>query len=115
MVVSFRTMIGLRWLPNVLKATMLPLGTSMDPGQTVARAGKSASGTVAKVLISLKGKDKDKDTDTETAPNKVKTDHLAAWKYLEPKDLTMLLVGEENRNWKFCTKCVCKKSGKTGF
>ncbi|KAI2512823.1 hypothetical protein MHU86_1612 [Fragilaria crotonensis] len=63
----------------------------------------------------LKGKDRDKDTDAEPLAKKVKTDHLAAWKYLEPKDLTKPLVDEDNRKWKFCTKCVCKKSGKTGF
>ena len=51
---------------------------------------------------------------SEPAAKKIKTE-LPAWRYLEPKDLTKPLVDEDGRTWKFCTKCVCRKSGKTGM
>jgi hypothetical protein len=54
------------------------------------------------------------DKDTEPLPKKPKTE-LPAWRYAEPKDLTKPLVDEDGRKWKFCTKCVCHKSGKTGL
>jgi hypothetical protein len=63
-----------------------------------------------------KDKDKDKGKSDSDAPaqNKPKTDELPAWRYLEPKDLTVPLV-DSGRSWKFCTKCKCKKSGRVGF
>ena len=59
-------------------------------------------------------KQKPKDTDAAPAAKKAKGD-LPAWRYLEPKDLTKPLDDGDGRSWKFCTKCVCKKSGKTGM
>ena len=50
----------------------------------------------------------------EPASKKPKSD-LPAWRYAEPKDLTKPLVDDDGRKWKFCTKCVCKKSGRTGM
>ncbi|KAI2509164.1 hypothetical protein MHU86_5283 [Fragilaria crotonensis] len=56
----------------------------------------------------------DKNDASEPASKKAKTD-LPAWRYAEPKNLTQPLVDDDGRKWKFCTKCVCKKSGKTGM
>jgi hypothetical protein len=55
----------------------------------------------------------DKDAD-EPAAKKVKT-AVPAWRYVEPKNLTVALVDDNGKNWKFCTKCVCRHSGKTGL
>ena len=61
-----------------------------------------------------KSKDKDKENDLPAA-KRAKATLPACWRYLEPKDLTKPLVDDDGRSWKFCTKCVCKKSGKTGM
>jgi hypothetical protein len=39
---------------------------------------------------------------------------LAAWKYLEPKDLTKPLI-EDGKEWKFCSKCKCRKTDRMGI
>ena len=38
-----------------------------------------------------------------------------AWRYVEPKDLTKPVIDETGNVWKFCTKCVCNKTGRTGL
>ena len=38
-----------------------------------------------------------------------------AWRYVEPKDLTKPVIDEMRNVWKFCTKCVCNKTGRTGL
>ena len=48
-------------------------------------------------------------------PKKEKEKELPAWRYLEPKDLTKALKDGDGREWKFCTKCKCKKSQKVGM
>jgi hypothetical protein len=58
-------------------------------------------------------KDADKDSD-EPAVKKAKSS-LPAWRYIEPKDLTTALVDDSGKKWKFCTKCVCRQSGKKGL
>jgi hypothetical protein len=40
---------------------------------------------------------------------------LASWKYIEPKDISVIHKDEEGREWKFCTKCKCKATNKKGF
>jgi hypothetical protein len=60
----------------------------------------------------VKDADKEKDSD-EPAAKKARIG-LAAWKYLEPKDLTKPLV-EDGKEWKFCTKCKCRKTDKVGI
>ena len=40
---------------------------------------------------------------------------LAAWKYIEPKDPSVAFVDDDGKEWKYCSKCVCKASGKQGF
>ncbi len=59
-------------------------------------------------------KSKEKESDDPPAAKRAKTT-LPAWRYLEPRDLTKPLVDDDGRSWKFCTKCVCKKSGKAGM
>ena len=49
-----------------------------------------------------------------TGPNKKVKTELAAWKYLEPKDLNKPLI-EDGKAWKFCTHCRCKKTGRQGI
>jgi hypothetical protein len=62
-----------------------------------------------------KFKDKDADNNTsEPAAKKIKT-AIPAWRYVEPKDLTVALVDDNGKHWKFCTKCVCRQSGKRGL
>ena len=39
---------------------------------------------------------------------------LPAWRYLEPKDLSIPLL-DDGRTWKFCTKCKCNKTGRQGL
>ena len=58
-------------------------------------------------------KDADKDLD-ETATKKSKAS-LPAWRYVEPKDLTTGLVDNNDKTWKFCTKCVCQQFSKKGL
>ena len=40
---------------------------------------------------------------------------LAAWKYLEPKDLSTVVKDENGKEWKFCTKCMCRATKKKGY
>jgi hypothetical protein len=40
---------------------------------------------------------------------------LASWKYIEPKDISVIHKHEEGREWKLCTKCKCKETNKKGF
>jgi hypothetical protein len=40
---------------------------------------------------------------------------LAAWKYIEPKDLTVPVVDNEGQEWKFCTHCKCRRTDKVGI
>ena len=40
---------------------------------------------------------------------------LAAWKYVEPKLLTVPVVDAEGKEWKFCTKCKCRHTDKVGL
>jgi hypothetical protein len=42
-------------------------------------------------------------------------DSLPAWRYHEQKNLTEPFIDDDNRHWKFCTKCVCRKTGKIGL
>ena len=39
----------------------------------------------------------------------------AAWKYIRPADLSNVITDEKGKTWKFCSKCVCKSTGKVGF
>ena len=59
-------------------------------------------------------KDVDKDSDDHPPAKKPKST-LPAWRYVEPKDLTTALVDDNDKQWKFCTKCVCRQSGKRGL
>ena len=63
-----------------------------------------------------KGKpaDSSKEEPDAKKPKKEKDKELPAWRYLEPKDLTKALKDGDGREWKFCTKCKCKKSQKIG-
>jgi hypothetical protein len=61
-----------------------------------------------------KDKSKEKESDNPPAAKRIITT-LPAWRYLEPRDLTKPLVDDDGQSWKFCTKCVCKKSGKPGI
>jgi hypothetical protein len=40
---------------------------------------------------------------------------ISSWKYIEPKDISVIHKDEEGREWKFCTKCKCKATNKKGF
>jgi hypothetical protein len=40
---------------------------------------------------------------------------LAAWKYIQPHGITKTYPDEEKKEWKFCTKCTCKATGKKVF
>jgi hypothetical protein len=40
---------------------------------------------------------------------------LAAWKYIQPNDLTKSYPYEDGKEWKFCTQCACRVSSKKGF
>jgi hypothetical protein len=40
---------------------------------------------------------------------------LPAWRYIEPKDLTVPIINVNEKQWKFCTKFVCRQSGKKGL
>jgi hypothetical protein len=59
-------------------------------------------------------KDVDKDSDDQPPAKKPKST-LPAWRYVEPNDLTTALVDDNDKQWKFCTKCVCRQSGKRGL
>jgi hypothetical protein len=65
-----------------------------------------------------KQRDRDKRAPPSTGDSsfkKPKADELPAWRYQEPKDLTKSFTDADGRVWKFCTKCVCRKSGKVGM
>jgi hypothetical protein len=40
---------------------------------------------------------------------------LATWKYIQPNDFTKTYPDEDDKEWKFCTKCTCRVSSKKGF
>jgi hypothetical protein len=40
---------------------------------------------------------------------------LASWKYIEPKDISVIHKDEKGREWIFCRKCKCKSTNKKGF
>jgi hypothetical protein len=40
---------------------------------------------------------------------------LASWKYIEPKDISVIHKDEEGREWIFCMKFKCKATNKKGF
>jgi hypothetical protein len=40
---------------------------------------------------------------------------LADWKYQKPTDITVPRVDATGKIWKFCTKCKCRATGKTGY
>jgi hypothetical protein len=40
---------------------------------------------------------------------------LASWKYIEPRDISVIHKDEEGHEWKFCTHCKCKATNKRGF
>ena len=40
---------------------------------------------------------------------------LAAWKYVQPPDITVGLYDESGRQWKFCTKCKCRATQRQGI
>jgi hypothetical protein len=40
---------------------------------------------------------------------------LSSWKYIEPKDISVIHKDEEGRGWKFCKKCKYKATNKKGF
>ena len=54
--------------------------------------------------------EKDEPDAKKAKKNSDKDKELAAWKYLEPKDITIPLKDSDGREWKFCTKCRCKKT-----
>ena len=67
-----------------------------------------------------KGKNKDRDGDKDAATSsdapaakKIKT-ALPAWRYIEPKDLTIPVI-DADKKYKFCTKCICRHTGKKGL
>ena len=127
-------MIGQPWLSSCLRVTMSPQGTSL---LTVVPTLGSVSDVKATILSRIvhcrsltikkkersknknkskdKEKDKDKDTDTDEPVAKKPRIALAAWKYLEPKDLTTPLIDGDGKEWKFCTKCKCRKTDKVGI
>ena len=39
----------------------------------------------------------------------------APWKYIKPADISNVITDQNGKTWKFCTKCVCKLTGKVGF
>jgi hypothetical protein len=41
--------------------------------------------------------------------------HLAAWKYIEPKDSTKEHPDSNQKPWKWCSKCKCKATGWQGI
>ena len=64
-----------------------------------------------------KDREADRDADSiivESATKKVNA-ALPAWRYVEPNDLTVPIVDANDEKWKFCTKCVCRQSGKKGL
>ena len=106
-------------------ATQLPESNHADAHSgRGSRPGSSSSGADERKCFRCKGphlikdcplKKKEKGgSDSEPAAKKTKTE-LPSWKYVEPKDLSKPVVDDDGRSWKFCTKCVCKKSGKTGL
>jgi hypothetical protein len=40
---------------------------------------------------------------------------IAAWKRIRPFDITVAHIDNDGKEWKFCTKCTDKPSGKQGF
>jgi hypothetical protein len=40
---------------------------------------------------------------------------LAAWKHIQSHDVTKTYPADESLEWKYCTKCKCKVTGKQGF
>jgi hypothetical protein len=40
---------------------------------------------------------------------------LAAWKYIEPKDITKEHPASNQKPWKWCSKCKCKATGRQGI
>ena len=61
-----------------------------------------------------KPKDADKDKDSDEPVAKKARIGLAAWKYLEPEDLTKPLI-EDGNEWKFCCECKCHKTNRVGI
>ena len=109
-------------------ATKLPQSNNVTgPEGRPPRGASSAGGAEERRCFRCKGPHLIKDcpqknshsrggsgSDSEQAPKKAKTE-LPAWKYIEPKDITKPLIDNDGRHWKFCTKCVCRKSGKVGM
>jgi hypothetical protein len=62
-----------------------------------------------------KNKDKDSDKDSDEPAAKKTQSALPAWRFVEPKDLKTALVDDNGKKWTFCTKCVCRQSGKKGL
>ena len=62
-----------------------------------------------------KNKDKDSDKDSDEPAAKKTKSALPAWRFVEPKDLKTALVDDNDKKWTFCTKCVCRQSGKKGL
>jgi Zinc knuckle len=71
-----------------------------------------------KASTDSKGREKPKDKgvskDDSDGPSKKAKNELPAWRYLEPKDLTVPLI-DGGRTWKFCTKCKCNRTGRQGL
>jgi hypothetical protein len=40
---------------------------------------------------------------------------LASWKYIQPHDITKTYPYDDKKEWKFCTKCKCRATNKTGI
>ncbi len=59
--------------------------------------------------------EKDADASTDEPAAKKAKNPLPAWRYIEPKDLTVPIIDVNEKQWKFCTKCVCRQSGKKGL
>jgi hypothetical protein len=89
--------------------------TSNIQMKSTPNAPKSTFGTMIQCFICQENHHvQDCPKKLNSGPTK-STSGMEAWKYIEPKDLTSSIIDKQERTWRFCTKCKCCFTKRTGL